>query len=200
MFKLKLTLFLLINLLIIIYCESDNESILRAFSCITMLTHKFKDQKPKPSAFSPLMLTCFIKIKDEEMKKIISNIESRDNQLTLKEIEDLTDLNYLKNVSKEEMIKKSKELENAIKLFNLKDKNNLVNILNNKLNNKNKKSLIKSFIIMIKNGLNIVGKNLNNLWGYIFILIVFYFILMKIRKYFQSKKIEQIEKNKKKNK
>ena len=199
MFNIKLIIILLsTQILVFIVCELDDESILRAFSCITMLTQKFQNQKPEPSVFSPLMLTCFIKIKEEELQKILSNIESGKNVLTSKEIEDLTDLNYLKNVPKEEMIEKSKELENAIKTFNLKDKNNLINILNNKLSNKNNKSLIKSFLIMIKNGLFIVYKNVNNLWGYLLIIIGFYFILMKVRKYLHLKKIEQIEKTKKK--
>ena len=199
MFNIKLIIILLsTQILIFIVCELDDESILRAFSCITMLTQKFQNQKPEPSVFSPLMLTCFIKIKEEELQKILSNIESGKNVLTSKEIEDLTDLNYLKNVPKEEMIEKSKELENAIKTFNLKDKNNLINILNNKLSNKNNKSLIKSFLIMIKNGLFIVYKNVNNLWGYLLIIIGFYFILMKVRKYLHLKKIQQIEKAKKK--
>ena len=199
MFNIKLIIILLsTQILVFIVCELDDESILRAFSCITMLTQKFQNQKPEPSVFSPLMLTCFIKIKEEELQKILSNIESGKNVLTSKEIEDLTDLNYLKNVPKEEMIEKSKELENAIKTFNLKDKNNLINILNNKLSNKNNKSLIKSFLIMIKNGLFIVYKNVNNLWGYLLIIIGFYFILMKVRKYLHLKKIQQIEKAKKK--
>ena len=198
MFLIKFTIFLLITQLIFINCQTEEEeSALKAFSCITILTHKFQGQKPDPSVFSPQMLSCFTKIKNEDLQKIISSIDSSKNPLTSKETEDLTDVSYLKNVPKEELIKKSKELESAIKLFNLKDKNNIINTFKNKLsdkNNKSKSGLIKSFLIIAKNGLILLVKNCNSLWGYLIALIVFYFILMKIRKYLNLRRMQKIEK------
>ena len=205
MLLIKFTIFLFITQLIFINSQTEEEeSALKAFSCITILTHKFQGQKPDPSVFSPQLLACFIKIKNEELQKILSSVISSTNPLTSKETEDLTDADYLKNITKEELVEKSKELESAIKLFNAKDKNNIINAFMNKLsdeNNKSKSGLIKSFLIMAKNGLISLVKNHNRLWVYLIALIVLYFILMKIRKYLnlrRMKKLEKINNNKKK--
>jgi hypothetical protein len=59
-----------------ISCELEEESMIRAFSCLNLITQKFQGKEEAlSSSYSPHMLACFIKITYEQMKTIISNIE-----------------------------------------------------------------------------------------------------------------------------
>ena len=109
---------IILNLFFLVACQMDEETSMRALSCVTVINHINKEGKgPEATIYSPQMLTCFIKIKDSQTDKILSNLESGTIPLEDEEIDDLTNIENLKEFSNEYLNKKSKELEKAIEEF-----------------------------------------------------------------------------------
>ena len=109
---------IILNLFFLVTCQMDEETSMRALSCVTVINHINKEGKgPEATIYSPQMLTCFIKIKDSQTDKILSNLESGTIPLEDEEIDDLTNIENLKEFSNEYLNKKSKELEKAIEEF-----------------------------------------------------------------------------------
>ena len=104
-----------------ISCELEEESMLRAFSCLNIITQKFKKKgEALSSSYSPHMLACFIKITYDQMKTIISNIEEGNEDLILlddDELKKLTDFDSLKDIPEKELKKNKVILEKTMKKF-----------------------------------------------------------------------------------
>ena len=198
MFKINLILILL-NIVLFILCQTDEESTIKAFSCINVITQKFKGEKPEPSVFSPLMLSCFIKITKEKSQKILSDVKEGKNSITEEDINKLTNIENLKGISVDELKKQSNILENTMKLFQTGNKDNVIKNKNNINKQNNEKiSAFKSFLILLKKGLKNILKSFNNIWVSIFIATILYSILKIIRKCFtKDKKDKKNEKNEK---
>ena len=201
MFNLNLIVILL-NIFLFILCQTDEESTLKAFSCINVITQKFKGEKPEPSVFSPLMLSCFIKITKEQAQKILSDVREGKNSITNDDINKLTNIENLKGISVDELKKQSNILENTMKLFQTGNKDNVIKNKNNINKQNNEKiSAFKSFLILLKKGLKNILKSFNNIWVSIFIATILYSILKIIRKCFtkdkKNKKNEKGEKSEK---
>ena len=107
----------ILTLLSIIFCQFDNESLTKALACMSIIGQKFKGDEPDPSVYSTMMLKCFISISESQSKKIIAGIESGQNIISKKDIDKLTDYESLKDMSQNELRKKSYELEKTLKHF-----------------------------------------------------------------------------------
>ena len=176
--------------MLFIICQTDEETTLKAFSCINIITQKFKGEKPDPSVFSPLMLSCFIKITKEQSQKILSDVKEGKNSITKEDIDKLTNLENLKGISVDELKKQSNLLENTMKLFQMGNKDN-INKNNVKEQNNKKISAIIFIINLLKKGLIIILKSFKKNWFTIFIATVFYSTLKIIRKCFKKNKKEK---------
>ena len=123
-FKDKLILFFIFFKFI--SCELEEEDMIRAFSCLNIVTKNVKKDEDSQSKFySPYMLSCFIKITNEQMKTIFSGIEDDKedfNSLEEDEIQQLLDLDSLQDIPEKELKKYSVKLEKTMKKFEKMDK------------------------------------------------------------------------------
>ena len=116
-YRFFLLLIYLLNLISIIICQLDNDSMTKALVCMSVISQKFKGEDPEPSIYSTMMLKCFITLSDSQAKKILVGLESGQNVLSKKEVDRLTDYDSLRDMSQNELKKKSYELEKALKNF-----------------------------------------------------------------------------------
>ena len=105
----KYTIFLL-NLLLFSKAQLENKSKILVLSCSKLLNQKFKDQ-PKSEDFTKMMLSCFIKISQDQAQKISDRKESDSLPLKPEEINELFNIDNLKGIPEEE-IKSNSELMN----------------------------------------------------------------------------------------
>ena len=208
---------LCISLLVLILSKSDELSILKALACVNIITSRQKNEEPNPSTLSPKILTCFIKISDEQISKLLDNIEQGlDISLTEDEINNLMDIDSLKDLPQDEVKQKGEQLEEAIKEFqktqgeyNSEDNNGYDEAYDDEdddydyedydgpKNNMTK----KGFLRLIKKGFINLIEILFSSWYIVCILVVFYILLLEIRRNNQkeNKIKEEKEKDKKDN-
>ena len=189
---------LCISLLVLILSKSDELSILKALACVNIITSRHQNEEPDPSTLSPKILTCFIKISDEQISKLLDNIEQGlDISLTEDEINNLMDIDSLKDLPQDEVKQKGEQLEEAIKEFqktqgeyDSEDNNGYDEAYDDEdddydyedydgpKNNMTK----KGFFRLIKKGFVNLIEILFSSWYIICILVVFYFLLLEIRR------------------
>ena len=189
---------LCISLLVLILSKSDELSILKALACVNIITSRHQNEEKDPSTLSPKILTCFIKISDEQISKLLDNIEQGlDISLTEDEIINLMDIDSLKDLSQDEVKQKGEQLEEAIKEFqktqgeyNSEDNNGYDEAYDDEdddydyedydgpKNNMTK----KGFFRLIKKGFINLIEILFSSWYIICILVVFYLLLLEIRR------------------
>ena len=191
---------LCISLLVLILSKSDELSILKALACVNIITSRQQNQneEPDPSTLSQKILTCFIKISDEQISKLLDNIEQGlDISLTEDEINNLMDIDSLKDLPQDEVKQKGEQLEEAIKEFqktqgeyNSEDNNGYDEAYDDEdddydyedydgpKNNMTK----KGFFRLIKKGFINLIEILFSSWYIICILVVFYLLLLEIRR------------------
>ena len=208
---------LCISLLVLILSKSDELSILKALACVNIITSRHQNEEPDPSTLSPKILTCFIKISDEQISKLLDNIEQGlDISLTEDEINNLMDIDSLKDLSQDEVKQKGEQLEEAIKEFqktqgeyDSEDNNGYDEAYDDgdddydyedydgPKNNMTK----KWFFRLIKKGFINLIEILFSSWYIICILVVFYILLLEIRRnnHNENKIKEEKEKDKKDN-
>ena len=198
-------IFFLITILksLIFSIEQINEnSALKALSCVTLVTAEFHNKKEEPSVYSPYVLSCFMKIKEEQAQDILSNLDEGIN-LTKEEIDELIDINSLKNFSEDEVKRKSEELEYTMQEFKKldeeynKENENYDDKLNDMVDdddydedytydNNTHKFSKKNFMDLIKRGIKGFFNVVNSIWYAIFILAILYISLKIIRLIFKS--------------
>ena len=208
---------LCISLLVLILSKSDELSILKALTCVNIITSRHQNEEKDPSTLSPKILTCFIKISDEQISKLLDNIEQGlDISLTEDEINNLMDIDSLKDLSQDEVKQKGEKLIEAIKEFqktqgeyNSEDNNGYDEAYDDEdddydyedydgpKNNMTK----KGFFRLIKKGFINLIEILFSSWYIICILVVFYILLLEIRRnnHNKNKIKEGKEKDKKDN-
>ena len=206
---------LCISLLVLILSKSDELSILKALACVNIITSRHQNEEPDPSTLSPKILTCFIKISDEQISKLLDNIEQGlDISLTEDEINNLMDIDSLKDLPQDVVKQKGEQLEEAIKEFqktqgeyNSEDNNGYDEAYDDEdddydyedydgpKNNMTK----KGFFRLIKKGFVNLIEILFSSWYIICILVVFYLLLLEIRRNNHNKNKEEKEKDKKDN-
>ena len=193
-------LILFLNLFLSILNILDDETTMRALSCVSVITQKYKGQdSPDATLFSPPMLSCFIKISLDQSEEILSNLESGVVPLEPEEIDELTNVENLKEYPQEELKKKSQELEKAIKEFQkydedfnkLKEKKENENSDNNNDNNKDKSNKKEIYLAKIK---EFIAEN-KSLWFGIVICIVVFSLVLIFGKSYEGKKIDDKFKN-----
>ena len=83
----ELTIFLYLFLLI--QSELDDDTTMKAFSCYNIINKKYKGKdEPQPTIHSPMMLSCFLKISEEQSQKILSSMEADIIPLEKEEIDE----------------------------------------------------------------------------------------------------------------
>ena len=116
-FRYFMLLIYMLNLLSIIICQFESESISKALACMAVLNQKFKGEEPEPSIYSTMMLKCFISMTESQSKKILVGLETGQGTISQKEVDKLTDYESLQDYSQNELKRKSHELEKALKNF-----------------------------------------------------------------------------------
>jgi hypothetical protein len=96
----------------------EQDPTLKALSCIKLINKDFKIEDPKSSNDFQLILTCYTTITYDQSTKIL---EIGPESLNSEEIINLTDLSMLQKYSEDEVKKNTVELENAIKMLQLKN-------------------------------------------------------------------------------
>ena len=196
-----LSLFFL-NLFLLIKNQLDDETTMRALSCVSVITQKFKGQEsPEASIYSPPMLSCFIKISLDQAQEILSNLESGVVPLEPEEIDELTNVESLRDMPQEELKRQSQELERAIKEFQkydedfnkLKEKKENENSddNDNDKDNKNNTNKKEKYLKKIK---EFIQEN-KSLWFGILICIVVFSLVLIFGKSTEEKEIENKYKN-----
>ena len=178
----------------------DELTIFKALVCVNIITSRHhEDKELEPSTLSPIILTCYIKISDEQVQRLTESIEhGEDIPLSDKEIDDLMNIDSLKDLPESEVKKKGDELEEAIKEFQKiqegysesgdndgyddgyddgDDDYDFEDGLGQK-NNMTK----KGFFRLIKKGIVNMGEILISSWYIIGILVLFYVLLLEIRR------------------
>jgi uncharacterized membrane protein len=201
---------LCISLLVLILSKSDELSILKALACVNIITSRHQNEEKDPSTLSPKILTCFIKISDEQISKLLDNIEQGlDISLTEDEINNLMDIDSLKDLPQDEVKQKGEQFIEAIKEFqktqgeyNSEDNNGYDEAYDDEdddydyedydgpKNNMTK----KGFFRLIKKGFINLIEILFSSWYIICILVVFYLLLLEIRRNNHNKKEKEEDK------
>ena len=115
--KSVLLLYFLLNLLIFAKCQFFDDVVgMKIFSCMNVMDKKYNKEK-QPNAYSPPMLTCFMRISPEQLERVINDFGRGTSSLTKEEVDELTNVEYLKRFSESELKKYSAELENYINEF-----------------------------------------------------------------------------------
>ena len=186
--------------------EIDDDSALKALTCVSIVTQKYKKGEEEPTSYSPIVLSCYMKITTEQARKALADLEEGMDELGPDEIEALTDLDNLKDFSDEEIRQKSEELEKTIQEFQKIDEDyeksqqdELEELIDDDEDEGNdddyygdeddeferdrKKKISKKGILnLIKKGFTSLFSVLGSIWYAIFFLIGLYFFLMAMRK------------------
>ena len=205
-FRFFLLLIYLLNLISIIICQLDDASMTKAIACMSVISQKFKGQDPEPSIYSTMMLKCFITLSDSQAKKILVGLESGQNVLSKKEVDKLTDYDSLRDMSQNELKKKSYQLEKALKNFKKLqeeitgeksediDPSDYDEDYDDDNFNRETPSNI-NFFSLIPKGLSGIFNVFNNYLSLFLVFAVVYFGLLMLRKINDSEK--KMKKNKK---
>jgi hypothetical protein len=96
----------------------DEITIFKALVCVNIITTRHQKDDLEPNTLSPLILSCYIKISEEQIHRLTEGIEQgSDIPLSDEEIDYLMDIESLKDLPENEVRRKGDELENAIKEF-----------------------------------------------------------------------------------
>ena len=116
--KYEIVFLFLLNIIILTKCFFFNDEVgMKVFSCMNVMDKKFKKGERQPKVLSPMMLTCFIRITNYQAQRVLSDFERGINSFEPEEINDLTNVEYLKKFSEKELKKKSAQLEKVITEF-----------------------------------------------------------------------------------
>ena len=171
--KYSLLLILFLNLLIYVKNEIDDETYIKALSCVNVITESYKqkgENPEEPNLFSPEMLSCFIRISPDKAQEIISNMDLGETFLDSKEIYELTNTNILRDFTQEELNIKKKELENAIDKFEKMEEDNDSLSETNSNDNSKKESIWDSITNIIDK--IFITRSTNNFWIALVIITV----------------------------
>ena len=220
---MKIFFLIFLSSTVVILSKLDEMSIFKALVCVNIVTTKKQKEEIEANILSPMILTCYMKIREEQVLKLTEGLEKgSDISLSDNEIEDLIDMESLKELPENEVRKKGEELEEAIKEFQkmqgIYDENgehedyddgyddgdddyDYEDFGEGKKNNMTK----KGFFRLIKKGIISFGEILISSWCIIGILLLFYLLLLEIRRNNDgnnnsSNDKEEKEKEKKENK
>lgn len=128
--KPLISIILLFNLFLFTKSQVYSENTRKAFACMSVINSKNRGGgNPDSNLYSPVMLACFSKITQEQMERVLSEL-NQDMQgmnqqimdaLEPEEIDDLVNVDSLKNKSDKELKKIRNNLEKGIKEFQQMD-------------------------------------------------------------------------------
>ena len=128
--KQLISIILLFNLFIYTKCQVYSENTRKAFACMSVINSKNRGGgNPDSNLYSPVMLACFSKITQEQMERVLSEL-NQDMQgmnqqimdaLEPEEIDELVNVDSLKTKSDKELKKIRHNLEKGIKEFQQMD-------------------------------------------------------------------------------
>ena len=160
--KPLISIILLFNLFLHTKCQVYSENTRKAFACMSVINSKNRGGgNPDSNLYSPVMLACFSKITKEQMERVLSEL-NQDMQgmnqqimdaLEPEEIDDLVNVDSLKNKSDKELKKIRNNLEKGIKEFQQMDEE-LSGMGEEKMENErsnaeqNKKKLVIIFVAL----------------------------------------------------
>ena len=200
----KFSLFFLIIIILNLFLSTNNQldelTAIKAISCVSIVTTKFKKGEDEPNHYSPIVLACFMKITDDQAQRVLTGIEEGEIPLEPYEIDELTNVDKLKEYSQEEVERNAELLESTIKEFQKMDED-LDNLKENKYSededndndydyddydfsdiNKRNKMSTKGFFGLIKRGMSELFSVAGGIWYAFFILIIIYLALLIMRK------------------
>ena len=114
-FYLLFQIIIIINVLNLYLCSDEREEMTKAFSCLSLLSKKKIEGEDDAKIFQSMLLKCFITITDDEAKEILVGESQGIKSLEDKEIEKLTNIESLKNISQSDLRKHLLRLDKAIK-------------------------------------------------------------------------------------
>ena len=121
--KISQLIILLLNVSFLIQTEVEEDTSIKAFSCHNLLNKQYKGKDEiQPSVHSPIMLSCFIKISEEQSQKILSSMDSEELPIDQEEFDQLIDTEILNTIPDDELKEKVNQLEKAVKDFQKYDK------------------------------------------------------------------------------
>ena len=195
---MKIYLLIFITLLTLIFSKVDEITIFKALVCVNIITTKRQKEDLEPNTLSPLILSCYIKISEEQVHRITEGIEKGlDIPLSDEEIEHLMDVDSLKDLPENEVRKKGEDLEEAIKEFQKIQEGYGESGDNDDYDDgyddgdddyedygEGQKNNISSigFLRLIKKGIMSLGETFFSSWYIIGILVLFYILLLEIRR------------------
>ena len=196
---MKISLIIFLNCLTLIFLKSDELSVFKALVCANILTRKEPNEDNEVNSLSPILLTCFIKINDDQVRRLTEGIDKGfESILSEEEINDLIDIESLKDLSVSEVKKRGEELEEAIKDLQKIQEGYSENGEDDgyddgyddgdddydEYDDRKPKNNIsrKGFFRLIKKGIFNFGNILLSSWYIICILVVFYLLLLEIRR------------------
>jgi hypothetical protein len=160
--KPLISIILLFNLFLHTKCQVYSENTRKAFACMSVINSKNRGGgNPDSNLYSPVMLACFSKITQDQMERVLSEL-NQDMQgmnqqimdaLEPEEIDDLVNVDSLKNKSDKELKKIRNNLEKGIKEFQQMDEE-LSGMGEEKMENErsnaeqNKKKLVIIFVAL----------------------------------------------------
>jgi hypothetical protein len=101
-------------------CQDFDEDTMKALGCLTLIRKLDNDKQQDQRMVSALLLSCFINIKDPQVKQLLSSQYSNKMELSKSEVDQLVDMQSLQSkYSQSELIDYSKKLNSA--LGNLKN-------------------------------------------------------------------------------
>ena len=210
--KLVLLEIFLLNLFFSINAKYDELAALKALSCVSIVTQKYHKGEDEPNSYSPIVLSCYIKITEEQAQRAIGSLEDGEIPLEPYEIDELTDVKSLKDIPENELMKKSEELENTIREFQKYDEefNDLKEKGDPEFEDddegddyeetyKYNRMSKKGFFDLIKRGINELFSVAGAIWLTLLFLIILYLLLMMTRKAveFNQKLDKDIKENEK---
>ena len=195
---MKFFLIIILSFLSLIYSKIDEISIFKALVCVNIITSKHQNAEEEASTLSPIILSCFIKISDEQVRRLTEGIErNEDIPLSEEEITSLMDVESIKDLPEDEVKQKGEQLEEAIREFQKMQESygetgdddgydegyddgddGYDYEFGGQKNNMTK----KGFFGLIKKGIFNFGEILLNSWYIICILVVLYLLLLEIRR------------------
>ena len=180
-------LFVFHNFIFHILCQTTDEDITKAMSCMFLLQNKY--QTPEIKNYSSMLLKCFITINEDEAKEVLLRLEKGMESIENEEIGRLIDFSTLNNISKVELKEYSDKLNNALKGFKkMQEKyysNNKDKTKSDNTDDENYKrahpSRGNAFGAFMKKMTGIL-KFINNMGSVIIVIIFLYFGLIMLRK------------------
>ena len=117
--KLPLIINFLLNFFLINCYDNTEEVGMKVFACMNIMEKKFPKKEQQPNIYSSTMLSCYIKITNEQVQKALEIFKNggKTESFTEKELNDLTSVDGLSRIPKDILKIKTAEIEKLVQDF-----------------------------------------------------------------------------------